>query len=1624
MMRRFFPILGLFLASCSGGPFFSANVPGGCTSDDQCGAGICDSKTKVCVDALDGDITVQAPAAGALTGGPQATFTAKAKAPGGPTKVEFRIEQPAGTVKETETVTVGDQTYSATMQLGKNGLVSGSATIYAKVFWGQLGKFKESAPIQVTLDMDAPLISAFSSGSFWSSTGSAAASTAAVSVQVADVGGAGVDASSVQLKCNGHTYQGTAGAGNVFSFSVPAGDLGVAAGVTADVSCSASAADKLSNVAAPITGVIRVDNTPPVLSNALVNPATSVGGAATISLSINAADTGGSGVAPASAVVRTPIGGDLPGTQNGSTFTFSIHGTDAQGVGLQGPVTVTFIVADAVGNLATKDVTVNVDRKVPSIGTVVVTANPAGTRGFYSRAAGVTVPVDVTVDDGANGAGLASVSLAINGTSYPQSTSTGAAGTARVFRFLVPAAAAASTGFEGSAPFTLNALDNAGNATGALSNAAWVMKIDDLGPVAAAVVVNGGVLAGTTKWFAQSQVADIDVQADVVDNGSGVDITSLHLFTTGSSLAQLDHGPATADTVTLGRYHFKVTPGTAGAAGAESTVAFKVVSADTLAHAQRTDAVSGQNSTGTVGVDGLAPSVGTPVPNKSFYTSTGGVAFQTAQVTASITDLGSGVGSPSLAANGQTFGVTTGSGNGPYVFTVPASAMGVAPNAIGTVPFTVTGPDRVNNSASNGANFAVDNVPPTFGSPVVPTSWYDGGTGVTIPVSVTPADPAGGSGLDSNSVNVQAGTTIFWPTADGGPSFPFALPAAQMQLPGTQGPVAFVFNASDGVGNAATSSQSLNIDRRPPTLGAVTVTDNAAGANGFYPRSASTIPVTIVVDDTDTIASGAASATLSPANSGTCGASCTTTTFTGGGTARTFSLSIPGTIQTAGSETALSFDVTGMDAARNPVTRTSAGVLKIDDLGPLVTGVLVTTTPAATVNSVPWFKQSDLGDIDVQATVTDASSKVNSSTLQLYTYNTGSSVCALPRVDHGTPTYNATTGETHFAVFRSGSGPVGAGLEGPVNFCVVAQDNVGNSQRTPVVFGVFGIDGAPPQWVASSFTPSYPAADCDLPSDSTTFFCGHDGSTFWKRGDGANNVSFKFSDNGSGVNASMGKYTLQGGAALTATAGGLSSTQRTFTFAADFSNVVVTTSATTGLGAITVTESATDLVGNVSTTRTGDSLSVTRVKWLRDVSATASQFKAAPVVTAQPTPQVIVGGTRVTGQDPIISLKPSGGILWTFGGTQTITVSANMAYDPTASTDPLHPTPILYAVTGTSLYAMHVTNAGSGTTCSTGTGPNCVDLFCSGSTGGLGAPALVGSGSTAAAIVADTGATKQLRAYQTANLAKTGGGCNQLDTARFTSTTIPIGAPTASGPAVYWGYNNGATDRGFANSTFNGLTFSTPVQNNFGIGPGYPFPRTLLDAISTVSISTSLFFADRTNSKFQAYSQPPTPAVIANWPVTVPATALPSFAPIVSGSTVIGVSDAPAILGFNKVNPATAPWSFSAAATASQPTAAADGTIYFADATTPAAEVVALKSDGTALWAFTGGGVTGTKTLLTFAAPASPPTIDSTGVVYLGTNDGKVLALISDTSGSTTASDWPTLGHDNCNSNNATFTCQ
>src|SRR5947207_10866659 len=154
-MRR----LGYPLAPQAAPPTYSPSctslVPSGCTVDSDCGAGgVCDPTRKLCIEAT--VISLQGPAEGALTGGPQAIFTAKAVAPGGPTSVDIIIEQPAGTVKETESVLKGssDQIYSATMQLAAKGLVSGPAVVYATVHWGAVDKTEVSAKVHVTLDMD------------------------------------------------------------------------------------------------------------------------------------------------------------------------------------------------------------------------------------------------------------------------------------------------------------------------------------------------------------------------------------------------------------------------------------------------------------------------------------------------------------------------------------------------------------------------------------------------------------------------------------------------------------------------------------------------------------------------------------------------------------------------------------------------------------------------------------------------------------------------------------------------------------------------------------------------------------------------------------------------------------------------------------------------------------------------------------------------------------------------------------------------------------------------------------------------------------------------------------------------------------------------------------------------------------------------------------------------------------------------------------------------------------------------------------------------------------------------------------------------------------------------------
>ena len=74
-MRRFLPVLGLLLASCAGGPFFSSDVPGGCSTDDQCGNGICDPKSNIYLQGTSVDFKDEIMGRGFVFGNPNATHT-------------------------------------------------------------------------------------------------------------------------------------------------------------------------------------------------------------------------------------------------------------------------------------------------------------------------------------------------------------------------------------------------------------------------------------------------------------------------------------------------------------------------------------------------------------------------------------------------------------------------------------------------------------------------------------------------------------------------------------------------------------------------------------------------------------------------------------------------------------------------------------------------------------------------------------------------------------------------------------------------------------------------------------------------------------------------------------------------------------------------------------------------------------------------------------------------------------------------------------------------------------------------------------------------------------------------------------------------------------------------------------------------------------------------------------------------------------------------------------------------------------------------------------------------------------------------------------------------------------
>ena len=199
-----------------------------------------------------------------------------------------------------------------------------------------------------------------------------------------------------------------------------------------------------------------------------------------------------------------------------------------------------------------------------------------------------------------------------------------------------------------------------------------------------------------------------------------------------------------------------------------------------------------------------------------------------------------------------------------------------------------------------------------------------------------------------------------------------------------------------------------------------------------------TVTVTAVVDDTTsptTNGPGIKSATLRAGGNDYAGATSDT------GFVRTYTFTIPGSLQPANTETPIDFTITATDqnGGVTPNGAAGRGQLLIDAKGPTVNGVTVNggvaVGPAG--QQIKWFAQSQSTPLDVQVSIQDAGSGVLQSSLAL--------MAGATRIDSGTPTCTSATAQTltcHFLVVPSTlpTTIIPAGGQRKIQFAVAGTD--------------------------------------------------------------------------------------------------------------------------------------------------------------------------------------------------------------------------------------------------------------------------------------------------------------------------------------------------------------------------------------------------------------------------------------------------------------------------------------------------------------------------------------------------------------------------------------------------------
>lgn len=625
------------------------------------------------------------------------------------------------------------------------------------------GNAAQTAQSNFLIDLTPPVISGL-----MPPNGGFATPTPAISAVITDSGGSGLDPASIIVTLDGSSIPASVTLSGPNNASVQATPGSPLAGGLHTLTISAS--DRAGNAAVPGSSTFAIDLVPPTIlltapgnGSFTNNPKPPV--AATIT------DTGGSGVDPASVVVRLD-GLIIPASVLLSDpNTASVTAVPAAALA-RGPHLVTVDARDRAGNIAsTASASFGIDLSPPAI---QITAPPGGSATNNEKP---TVSALVT-DTGGSGVDPASLILRLNGASVAFTQNIVDPNTVTVT--FTPNSPLAQGGYT----VTMDGRDRAGNAAPTASSA---FVLDITPPVISNLSPASGSFINNPQPTLSAMVKD--------SGGSGVDPTSI--------VVRLGGNPVSA-TVSLSDPNTALVTVAFPSPLSQGTYNFSVDARDRAGNAAVTQSSTFVLDLTAPVISNLAPAAGSflnvarPVLSASI-TDTGGAGVDPASILVRLD------GNPVAAA------VSSSDPNTFMAAFTPAAGL-----AEGGHTISVDAKDRAGNQAQTAsATFTIDLSPPAVSSllpqdgsftnlprpPLSATITDTGGSGVNVGSIVLQLDGAAVAPV-VNSANLNAVTLTFTPAS--------AL---------SEGLHTLKLDAQDRAGNAApTANARFTVDLTAPVL--------------------------------------------------------------------------------------------------------------------------------------------------------------------------------------------------------------------------------------------------------------------------------------------------------------------------------------------------------------------------------------------------------------------------------------------------------------------------------------------------------------------------------------------------------------------------------------------------------------------------------------------------------------------------------------------------------------------------------------------------------------------------------------------------------------------------------------